>query len=257
MKGFFSGINEFFSAIPFILKKGLWWTYLVPVLLTILIFLVGWVSVDYLLSELKNLLLNQLDKNSFIYPYVVPILSGLLWLIVKIVFLFIFNYLNGYILLIIISPLLAYMSEKTEKILTGREYPFSLNKYVSDVVRGILIGIRNFFYQTILTAVILIFIFIPILGEVVAILLPFVIFFIGAYFYGFSFIDYVSERRGYKIKDSVKFVRMNAGFSIALGVIFSVMLMIPFIGSFLAGMAAETATVAASKYFNSGKGKNI
>lgn len=253
MKGFTKGLKEYFAAIAFTFRNGMWWAYFVPVVLTVLFFVVGWFSVDYLLDAAKDFMMTKLDKDSFIYTYLEPLLSGLLWLVVKVGFFLIFSYINGYLLLIVMSPLLAYLSEKTEKIITGNDYPFSLQKFINDVVRGILIGVRNFFYETFISLLLFIIVLVPVLGGFVAVLLPVLMFFVSAYFYGFSFLDYVSERRGYGIGESVKFVRKNAGFAVVLGGVFSFLLMIPFIGSLLAGMAAVTASVAASKAFAGGK----
>lgn len=253
MKNFFKGVKEFFSAIGFTFKHGLWWAYFVPLVFTVLFFVIGWFSVDYLLDIAKDYVLTKLDKDSFWYSYLLPVLSGILWIVVKVGFFLIFSYVNGYLLLIVMSPLLAYLSEKTEKIINGNDYPFLFQKFINDVVRGVLIGIRNFLYETFITMILFVLIIVPVLGEFVAVLLPLLMFFVSAYFYGFSFIDYVSERRGYGIKESVKFVRRNAGFAVAIGGIFSFLLMIPFIGSLLAGMAAIPASVAASKGFVSGE----
>ena len=50
---------------------------------------------------------------------------------------------NKYIVLILLSPLLAYASERTEEILTGKNYPFSWAQLLKDAFRGALIALRN------------------------------------------------------------------------------------------------------------------
>jgi len=44
----------------------------------------------------------------------------------------------------------------------------------------------------------------------------------GFYFYGFSFIDYVNERRRLNIQQSIYFVSQHRGLAIAIGSIYSV-----------------------------------
>ena len=257
MSEFFKGIKEFFVAIGFIFKHNLWWVYFIPIVLTIVFFWLGWFAVDYLIDYADKYVESYVGSDFWGAEYLKSLLLGLVWVLVRISFFVVFSYLNGYLILMLISPFLAYVSEKTEKIIAGKEYPFSLRKYVNEVVRGILINIRNAFYQLFLYLILLILLLVPIAGVIVGVLLPVIMFFISSYFYGFSFIDYFNERRGLNIKDSVMFVRLHKGFAFAVGGIFALTLMLPFIGSLLAGMVAFPSTVAATKVFLEDERKEI
>ena len=46
---------------------------------------------------------------------------------------------------------------------------------------------------------------------------------IGFYYYGFSFIDYLNERRRLTIAESVLFVKKHRGFAFALGSVFTIL----------------------------------
>ena len=258
-KDFFQGITFFFKAVSFSFSKRLWWAYFVPFLLTLLFFIIGWYSVNYLLDELNSWVLGYFDTGTSGWlTYLTPLLTGITWVLVKLGFFIFFSYVNGYLILIVMSPLLAYLSEKTEKIVSGKEYEFSFKQFAHDVARGIMISIRNFLYEIGLHILIFIAMLIPILGQFIAVLSPIILFFVSSYFYGFSFIDYFNERRRMNLRQSVRFVRKNMGFSVALGSIYSLFLIIPFIGSLSAGLISVVAVIAATLWaIKINDGKNV
>ena len=45
--------------------------------------------------------------------------------------------LAGFDMIIIGSPVFAYLSEKTENIMEGKDFPFNFPKLLSDIVRGV------------------------------------------------------------------------------------------------------------------------
>ncbi len=248
-KNFSLGFKTFGQAFNFIFKHKMGWTFLVPIALTIILFWAGLEFTSYLIDETKNYLLNTLDlKEStfFMAEYLRMFLSGFLWILFKIAFFIVFTYINGYVVLAILSPLLAIISEKTEKIVLGKNYPFSMKQLIHDIGRGILIIIRNIFYELMLNLLLLIATLIPVLGQLIGILSPFIMFGISSYFYGFSFIDYNSERHKLSVKESVTYVRKNGGLALANGSIFSVFLIIPVLGSLIAGLVAIVSTVSAT-----------
>ena len=100
------------------------------------------------------------------------------------------------------------------------------------------------FMSPVLTLIIVLlgFSLIPPLG----LILPFVLFFISAYFYGFSMVDYTLERRGIGISKSIKFIRNHSGSAMSLGTPLALVLLIPFLGSMLAGFIAIVSVVAAT-----------
>jgi CysZ protein len=55
----------------------------------------------------------------------------------------------------------------------------------------------------------------------------YLIFVIAFYYYGFSFIDYINERRKLDIDQSVQFVRHHWGLALALGAVYSCMILVP------------------------------
>ena len=129
---------------------------------------------------------------------------------------------------------------------SGKDYPFELRQLIRDIIRGIFIAIRNLSIELVLTILIFILSFIPIIGWTFSILL----FFISAYFYGFSFLDYAIERKRLNIKESVQFMRNNKGIVVANGFVFSLCLIIPFFGILFSSFAAIISVIAGTLAVN-------
>lgn len=83
------------------------------------------------------------------------------------------------------------------------------------------IALRNMFLQ-ILLSFLFSFFFYPSGGF----LSPLALFFTSAYFYGFSFVDYVMERKRYNVRQSVHYVNKNMGLVTGIGTVFAITLMI-------------------------------
>ncbi|HIE16441.1 MAG TPA: hypothetical protein EYP69_05910 [Bacteroidales bacterium] len=246
---FFLGLKSFGKGFEFLLTHKMGWTLFIPVAITIIFFWLGLELtsslIDITIENLEHRL--HLNNNSFfLAKYLKIFLSGFLWLVIKGLFFIVFTYINGYLVLAVLSPLLAIISEKTEKIITGKTYPFSLHQLIHDIIRGILIVLRNLLYEICLSILILILMLIPLIGQIIGVFSPIILFGISSYFYGFSFIDYNSERHKLSVKESVVFTRKNGGLAIANGSIFSLFLMIPVLGSFIAGIIAIISTVSAT-----------
>jgi CysZ protein len=239
------GFRTYFDSIGFIFSKGLWWAFAVPVVLNVLLFIGGYTLIGNITSGIQQRILDLVGLNGsdfFLSDVLSGFLSGVIWVLLKVLFFFLFAYWGGYITLILLSPLFAYLSEKTEEIISGKKYPFNGDQWMRDIWRGILISFRNMFIQTGWMILFFFLGFIPVIGWFGAI----VLFIISAYFYGFAFIDYTSERRRMKIRDSVQFVRSNKWLAISNGAIFSLFLLLPFCGALFSGFAAIVSVVAAT-----------
>jgi CysZ protein len=253
-KNFGTGFSAYGKAIELLFTKGLIWYMIFPIILNVLFLVLGWLGInsltDYVETWLQGLM--QIEDDSFYgaeylataSSYIASIASGVVWVLMKFVFFFVFAYFGGYIVVICLSPVFAMLSEKTEEILTGNKYKFNGDQMMRDVVRGILLAFRNLFIEFFYMIVIFFLgLFIPFIGGIIGSIL---IFFLSSYFYGFSFIDYNNERRRMKLKDSVKFIRANKGMAIANGMVFSFFLLIPFCGTTLAGFVAIISVIAAT-----------
>lgn len=253
-KNFGVGLRAYGKAIELVFSKHLWWYLLFPILLNIVFLIGGWLGIgslsDYVEVWLGNLLKIESDSfwgAEFLAPvsnYLAGIAGGIVWVLLKFIFFFVFAYFGGYIVIICLSPVFAFLSERTEELLTGNQYPFNGDQMMRDVVRGILIAFRNLFIELIyMLGVFILSLFIPLVGGLIGSVF---LFFISAYFYGFSFIDYTNERRRLTVKQSVDFMRRNKGLAIANGIVFSLFLLIPWCGVTLSGFITIFSVVAAT-----------
>lgn len=239
------GIYGYSKAITFIRKNKMKRYFLVPIIMNILMLVFGISMTNELTEGTLNSFQSWADPESWDFwgaAFLADTIGVFIWLILKIFFFLLFAFIGGYIVLILLSPLLAYLSERTEQILNETEFPFSWIQLFKDMVRGMIIAVRNFFIE--IVAIILLFFlsFIPLVGLLSAPLL----FIVSAYFYGFSFLDYTAERRRLKLKDSIFFINRNKGLAIANGSLFAGALLIPIIGLSISGFMAIISTVAAT-----------
>ena len=243
-KEYRTGLSSFFKAIPFIFKNKLGWFFLFPVIFQIAFFISGAMAVGELVDYTMAQLQEWWGIDSWEFPlaeYLGDTIYVIVWLMIKLTFVILFSYFSGYVVLIFLSPVLAYLSEKTEKILTGQEYPFDIMQLMRDIARGVLVALRNLFFELILTLGIFLIGFIPVIGWIVS---PVLMFLVTAYYYGFSFIDYNNERRKYSFTKSARLMRANKAYLIGVATPFAGVLLIPFIGQMLAGFIAIISTVA-------------
>ncbi len=164
-------------------------------------------------------------------------------IMVRIILVFFYFSLFKYLFLIIGSPLFAYLSEKTESIMNGTDFPFSFGQLLKDIVRGILLALRNTLWQTVYVVSILILSFVPLLGWIT----PLIMLFVECYYYGFSMLDYNCERYKLNAAQSIDFISKHKGLAIGNGLVFYLMHLIPIIGWIL---APSYAVIAATISFN-------
>lgn len=244
-------ISQFFTSFGFIRKHKLRHYYLFPICLSLLIITLAVYHSVYYMDVLSDYVVTKLglemqsvsrDAGFWENAKRMGLLAGefVVFLLLKISLIYLFFRANKYIVLILLSPVMAFLSEKAEEILSGNEYPFHLGQFCKDVWRGILVATRNFVLEMSMTVVLLI------IGLIVPWLSPFIsvlLFFIGAYFYGFSTFDYLNERKRRSIKESVRYIRENKGAIIGNGTMFSIFMMIPFLGTVLGPLNATVGAV--------------
>jgi Uncharacterized protein involved in cysteine biosynthesis len=147
-------------------------------------------------------------------------------LILQLILMLIYFSWFKYLFLIIGSPVFAYLSEKTASLIDGKSYPFKFRTYIRDIVRGISIALRNTLWQTVYTVSILILSFIPLVGWAT----PVLVLFIECYYFGFSMLDYSSERQNLSASESIDFIGRHKGLAIGNGMVFYLMHAIPVVG---------------------------
>ena len=237
-------IQSYFKAHQFISKHKLWKWIILPGILYMILFCIGmyffWTSADGAVSYLSEVLgvekwlhRQQSAALSFLF-----LMGGIM---VRLILVFFYFSLFKYIFLVLGSPLFAYLSEKTEAIIEGKEFTFSLAQLLKDMVRGIKLAFRNCLWQTVYTVSILLLSFIPLIGWIT----PVISTFVECYYYGFSMLDYSCERHQLSAAESIAFIGKRRGLAIGNGLVFYLMHFVPFVGWVLApSYAVVAATIS-------------
>jgi CysZ protein len=244
LKEIVTAFQSYYKAHFFISKHRLWKWIILPGVLYALLFVIGIYfflkssngAVSYL-SELlgidKWLHRQQSSVLSFLF-----ILAGIM---VRLILVFFYFSLFKYLFLIIGSPLFAYLSEKTEAIIEGKDFPFSFTQLFKDSIRGVRLALRNMIWQTVYSVSILLLSLFPLVGWIT----PLISFFIECYYYGFSMLDYSCERHKLSPSASIEYIGKRRGLAIGNGLVFYLMHCLPIIGWVLApAYAVVAATIS-------------
>ncbi|MBK9762698.1 MAG: EI24 domain-containing protein [Flavobacteriales bacterium] len=247
-----SGTVEFFRAYAFTRDHGMRWLFLVPIVLWLLLTFGLYALLQQPADTLSAWASEQLSipvgtETTKWWSNVKVFLNGAREMVVavllKIAILYLLYIANKYLVLILLSPLLAYASERTEELITGRSFPFSWPNLLKDALRGALVAIRNGTIEIGLTILIwTTTLVMPILAPISLVLL----FGISAYFYGFSMFDYIHERHRLGVSESVRAVNRRIGAVVANGALFSLLLNVPLFGVMFAPVMASVGAVLAS-----------
>lgn len=231
-------------AHQFIVKHKLWKWILIPGLIYTILFLGGmflfWTSSNdaiefVLLRSGAKAWLDRMQDSWINFLFIVG------QVILRLVLLLFYFSLFKYMFLIVGSPLFAYLSEKTENIMEGKDFPFNFKQFLKDIGRAITIALRNFLWQTVYLIAVLLLSFIPLFGWIA----PLVALLIECYYFGFSMLDYSSERNKLTAAQSIEFIGRHRGLAIGNGLVFYMIHFIPILGWILApGYAVIAATIS-------------
>ncbi|MCH2231535.1 MAG: hypothetical protein MK105_14445 [Crocinitomicaceae bacterium] len=212
IKNFLFGMKAYIKAIKFIIEYKLYWYLIFPAILMLIIYKLGsMVKNNRVVPEAENM-------NEIVWY--------LLYVLIEISVALLLMKFAKYLVVVILSPLISHLSMKTEKILTGNTYPFSLSQLIHDIKRAMRIVIRNFMWEYFFFLIIFL---VSVLGwdDPKSSPIFYLTFVIGFFYYGFAFMDYINERRRLDIDASIVFVRNNRGLAIAIGSIYSLLILVP------------------------------
>lgn len=160
----------------------------------------------------------------------VKTMNGIVWYLIKLLaeisIAMLLMQFTKYLVVTLMSPLLAFLSQKTENIITGNQYPFNRHQFWIDIKRGVKLAIRNMIWQYFFFLIIL-FICNLFWDKPQDSILFYITYLIGFYYYGFSFLDYVNERRRLTMDESILFMRKHRGLTISVGLGFSMLILVP------------------------------
>lgn len=252
LKEIITSLQAYYHTHRFINKHRLWKWILIPGFIYAILFCAG----IYLFTVSSNSAIEFMLHKSGVEGWMEKMqnswLSFLLifgQIILNLILLLFYFSLFKYVFLIIGSPLFAYLSEKTEAIIEGKDFPFNFKQLLKDIVRGIRLALRNMLWQTVYTVSILIFSFIPLAGWIT----PLLALLVECYYLGFSMIDYSCERNKLSTSQSINFIGRHKGLAIGNGMGFYLIHIIPVLGWILApGYAVIAATISLYHTQNTG-----
>jgi len=237
--------KAYFSSFRFLRKHGLSWFLWFPFIVTILVFYGGFSLTSWATENISLLLRASLENVAWIPEwagFISDVLYWLIWVVLRILLYFTFSFIGGSIILLLMSPILTWLSELVGEALGDEETSFSITQFMRDLTRAAGLAITNGFYQILLSIICFGIGFIPVVGAAA----PFLLFAINAYFYGYNFMDYTLERKQLSPRESNRFVWRNKFSSLSLGAPFAAWNLIPFIGPMTSGFIAIFGTIAAT-----------
>ncbi|MCQ2253290.1 MAG: EI24 domain-containing protein [Bacteroidales bacterium] len=163
-------------------------------------------------------------------------------LVITLVSLVLFVFIGGTIVILFMSPIYTTISEKTDSIISGRQFSSSASQTAKDIWRTVVISLKNMVKQLFLTLLCLLLNFIPLVGNILSVVLVFII---NAYFFGYSFMDYTNERYRRSPSMSSKVVARYKYLSFVIGAVYALPLY-AFCGTFVAAFLGGVSTVAAT-----------
>lgn len=239
----FKALQSYGRAITFLGNHGLTWFLLFPFIITALVFVIGLsatsATTDFIFTPIEAWL-SGVDWMPDWLRWLVDVFYWILWIILRIALFFIMQFIGGSVILLLMSPILTWLSEKVA-IRLGRPTPaFSMEQFFYDLVRAIGMALRNGVIQLMLNIGCFLLGFVPVVGVVT----PFLLFFINAYFYGINFMDYTLERKRMSMRESTAFAWKKRYKTLGIGTPFAAWMVIPILGPLTAGFVAILSTVA-------------
>lgn len=248
-KDFFVGLKAYFKAFFFLFDHNLWIYFSIPVLLFALMYMsADYVHQDLLKFDFHNQLSQidfQKELKEFKWFKWSPADSKEIELIVvsaKVIFIVAVLRLKRYLILILMSPVLAFISSKIEFILVENKYAWDGKQFMQDIYRGVNFSIRNMFRQAVIMGTW--YVFVAIFKDLDNFSWV-VSFFVGSYYYGASLMDYTNERRRLSWEDSINYLRSRYGMTLAIGMVFYSLFIIEFVGFIVAPIAGVVAATLA------------
>ncbi|NPA34754.1 MAG: hypothetical protein GXO48_07505 [Chlorobi bacterium] len=217
-------LRSFKDALSDSFKYGWWVWMIIPAISTIIalassVWLAAVVA-GWFISTVLEWMGLDLGKWAFLF-YLIKLLIGLTTGV--------FFYKN--IALIILAPFFAWFSEKADSRWTGKEYPFRFHEFVQDVIRGIVLAIRNTILEILwIVGLWILGLIFPIVSPITGILL----LIIQGYFLGMSMVDYALERRRYSVRQRVTYARQHKFGLSMIGLIVFFISAIPIVGWLIA-----------------------
>lgn len=215
-------IQSWEDARRFIHQHKLFKWILLPGIIYTILFIAGmyffWGSSNNVVSWVSDQLgiENWLQKKRSEWLSFLMVMTNMMLRIILVLFYFSFF---KYMILIIGSPLFAYLSEKTEAIIEGKEHSFNKEAVKSGSIRSTQQALRNCGWQSVYLVALLLLSLIPVAGWIT----PIIALLLECYYFGFSMLDFPLARAGYNKQTSISLSAQHKGLAIGNGILFYIM----------------------------------
>lgn len=192
---------------------------LFPGIIYAALFIIGmyffWTSADDAVSWISNKMHIEpwLQKERSQWLSFFFVMMGMMLRLVLVLFYF---SLFKYLILIIGSPVFAYLSEKTEAIVEKREHSFNWKELRKDAARSVRLALRNCLQQTFYFIGLALMSLLPLIGWIT----PVIALLMECYYFGFSMLDYSFARSSFNRQQSIRFISRHRGLAIGNGILF-------------------------------------
>jgi CysZ protein len=215
-------VQSWGEAHRFIQEHRLFRWIIIPGIIYTLLFILGmfvfWQSADGVISWISSQLKIEswLQKERSEWLSFIFVMMGMMLRLVMVLFYF---SLFKYLILIIGSPVFAYLSEKTEAIIEEKEHHFNWPDLKKDCIRNIKMSLRNCGWQSVYLMALILLSLIPVIGWIT----PVIALMMECYYFGFSMLDYSFARVKFTPSQSIAFTGRHKGLAIGNGMLFYIM----------------------------------
>ena len=210
------------DAQKFIREHKLFKWILIPGIIYTLLFIAGmilfWQSSDGVISWISRQLSIEswLQKERSEWLSFLFVMTGMM---LRLILVLLYFSLFKYLILIMGSPVFAYLSEKTEAIMEGKEHVFNWSDLKKDCMRSIRMAFRNGSWQFFYLFCLMLLSLIPVVGWIT----PVIALLMECYYFGFSMLDYSYARVNFTPAQSIAFTGRHKGLAIGNGLLFYIM----------------------------------
>lgn len=244
--GYFDGLWLVFDSMGFIARNRLSHVYIYIILIGIAVSSLSITGVKFMsdwLSDNIGDIINIVEWPDFFKGVLSVLMKVIGWLGGMLVWALV----GGYIVILLLSPVFSMVAEKTLSVITGTEFKFNLGVFLRSVLRGIIVTVRNSFFQFALAFILFLFGLVPVVG-IAAVVLTFMV---NAFFYGYSMIDYSYEAMRFAPAHSMRRARKNLFAIIGMGTPYALLILIPWVGVYLAMFMLPPIIVAGARFTSS------
>ena len=249
------GFKSFSKAHQFIKQHRLWHFVYIPGVVNAIFFLlfINWVTSS--ITEWVDGIFSFDCDDSFlgwfcsIFSFLTNFLEYFIRLMLYTALIGVYLFIYKSIILLLYSPVLAYLIEVVDKKHKGIDTPFKLEQFLKDSVRGIVLATRGILLEGLIIIALIIMAFVPIIN----IIQPILMWLVSSYFLGVSMLDYALERKGLNVKESIIYSKQNKSLASSIGSVFQLVFFILAIVWMLAPTYSVVAAYFAVDELDKGK----